>query len=254
MKRFLLYFAILLSLTLTVSCAKKAPTLDTKECKKAEGYFHLGVSYMYNDDPTSALGELLKGEKLCAHDPRIQNALGLVYYAKERFDKSILHLEKALELDPEDADASHNLGVVYLYLNRYDEAIKCFKKALENDLYRNQANSMNAVGWAYYKQNDYANAEKYFKETLNHDRMYLTAYDNLAKVYIALNRFDDAIIELLKALDLNSYYPEALLDIGICYLKMGDKDKAKIEFKKVTQIDPMGKLGSQAQEFLNLLE
>ena len=78
--------------------------------------------------------------------------------------------------------------------------------------------------------------------------------DNIAKVYMNLERYEDAIAELNKALAINEYYVEALLDLGICHLKVGEKEKARENFKKVLEIDPLGKLGSQAQEYLNLLE
>jgi tetratricopeptide (TPR) repeat protein len=253
-KRGLIYSLILLICLIGLSCAKKKPKLDTEPCKKAKGYFLLSVSYINADDPTSALEQLFKGQALCPHDPEIQNALGLVYFAKQRFAKAVNHFELALQYAPDDSDARHNLGIVYVYLNRYDEAIVSFKIALENDLYRNQANSLNAIGWAYYKKGEYTEAEGYFKKTLEHSRMYLPAYDNLAKVYIALDRFEDAIKELTHALELNDLFPEARLDLGICYLKLGDKEKAKEQFKKVLATDPLGKLGSQAQEFLKLLE
>lgn len=254
MNRRILYIFLIAVCAIAISCGKKAPSLDSKECEKAEGYFFLGVSFMNNDDPTTALEELLKAEKLCPNDPRIHNAMGLVYYAKERFDKAILHFQKALLLDPEDSDAAHNLAIVYLYLNRYDEAIALLLGALESDVYRNQANSLNAVGWAYYKKNDYIKAEEFFRKTLEHDRMYLPAYDNLAKVYISLSRFKDAETELVRALNLNEFFIEARLDLGIVYLKSSQQAQACEQFSKVLGIDPLGKLGAQAQEFINLLE
>ena len=239
---------------LAISCSKKPPKLDTKPCNKAKGYFQLGVSYMNADDPISALEQLFKAEKLCPHDSETQNAIGLIYFSKERFEKSIKHFKLALAAKPDYSDAHHNLGVVYLYLNQYDDAINSFTLALQNDLYRNQANSLNALGWAYYKKKDYVNAEKYFKETLEHDRLYLPSYDNLGKVYMALNRFEDALVPLDKAISLNANYVEAIFDRGVCFFKLGLKNKAKSDFEKVKQLDPLGKFGIQSEEYLKLME
>jgi len=254
MKRGIFLAIAILVCIFSISCSKKPPKLDTKPCNKAKGHFQLGVSYMNADDPTSALEQLLKAEKLCPHDPETQNALGLVFYAKERFDKSITHFKLALSYKEDFSDAFHNLGIVYLYLNRYDESISCFKSALTNDLYRNQANSLNALGWAYYKKKDYVNAEKYFKETLEHDRLYLPAYDNLAKVYILLERFEDALVPLDKVIKINANFIEAIFDRGVCFFKLGFKGKAKTDFEKVRELDPLGKFGTQAEEYLKLME
>ena len=44
---------------------------------------------MNSNKSTDALKHLLDAVKLCPHDPEIHNALGLIYFAKERFPKSI---------------------------------------------------------------------------------------------------------------------------------------------------------------------
>lgn len=255
MKRVLVFTLALIMCFFMVSCAsKKKPRMDTKSCDKSNGFYKFGISYFASNDATSALGQLLKAEELCPHDPKIQDALGLVYYSKERFPKAIEHFQKALKWDPNFSNAAHNLGIVYLYLNRYDEAIALFQNALSNDLYRNRANSINALGWAYYKKKDYEMAEKYFKETLEHNRLFYEAYGNLAKVYLSLDRVDDAIDQLSKVLQLYKFYPEAHLDLAKCYIKKGQSQDAVEHLKKVLSIDPLGPLGTQAQKLLNLLE
>ena len=254
MKRTFIYVLAVILCFCALACKKTPPKLDSKQCTKAKGYYQLGVSYMNADDSTSALEEFLKAEEMCPADPDLQNAMGLIYYSKEKFDKAITHLKKAIELDPENSDAKHNLGVLYLYLNQYDSAITLFQEALENDLYRNQANTLNALGWAYFKKKNYLKAEAFFNQTLDRDRLYLPAYVNLGKVYIALERYQDSTAILEKALQLNPYYAEAHLDMGISYMKLGNNEKAVFHFKKALEYEPLGKIGSQAQEFLNLLE
>ncbi|MCZ7586369.1 MAG: tetratricopeptide repeat protein [Deltaproteobacteria bacterium] len=135
-----------------------------------------------------------------------------------------------------------------------DEAINQFSEALADDTYRNRANTLNGLGWAHYKKGDYVRAESYFKEVIDRDRRYMIAYDNLAKVYMATNRIDDAIATLQQVLDQAPLYPEANLDMGICLLKKDDKAKAREHFLQVIKVDPLGKLGSQAQEYMNIIE
>jgi len=244
---------MILAIFLCSSCERKPRVSQVKQ-EKAKASYELAVAYMNKGDGTSALEELMKAVATNPYDANIQNALGLVYYHKEKFDQSLEHFNKALELNPKMSDAKHNLGTVYLYLGRYDEAIKLFSEALADDLYRNQAQTLNSIGWAYFKKQQYTQAEQYFQKVLEHDRLYLIAYDNLAKVYIALNRYEDAIEKLTRVLELAPLYPEAHLDLGICFLKLDRKEDARQHFRKVLEVDPYGKLGSQAQEYINLLE
>jgi type IV pilus biogenesis/stability protein PilW len=235
-------------------CPQKKPSVSAAKQKEAQGHYDMAMAYMQNDKGSQALEELEKAKAVNPFDSEIHNALGLVYFSKERFDKAEEAYKKALEVDPKNSDARHNLGALYLYLGRYDEAVNQFNEALADDTYRNQANTLNALGWTYYKLQDYLRAEQYFKEVIDRDRRYFIAYDNLAKVYMATNRIDDAVAQLAKVLEITPLYPEANLDLGICFLKKGEKAKAREHFMKVLQTDPLGKLGNQAQEYLNILD
>jgi type IV pilus assembly protein PilF len=246
--------AVCAALLVLGGCVPKKPSVSEGKQKEALGHYNMAMAFMQSDKASQALEELEKARDFNPYDSEIQNALGLVYFSKERFEKAEDSYKRALENDPKNSDARHNLGTLYLYQGRYTEAIGMFSEALANDTYRNQANTLNALGWAYYKQQDYARAEGYFKEVINRDGRYVIAYDNLAKVYMATNRFDDAMAELKKVLGLAPMYAEANLDMGICYLKKGEKGKAREHFMKVLQADPLGKLGSQAQEYINILE
>ena len=239
---------------LAVSCGDKKPTVSLAKQKQAQSSYDLAMAFFKSDKGSQAIEEMEKAAKLDPYNADIQNGMGLLYYHKERFEKAEASYKKAIELDPTHADARHNLGTLYLYLGRYHESIGQFNEALANDTYRNQSNSLNSLGWAHYKLQDYVAAEKYFKEVVERDRKYLIAYDNLAKVYMATNRIDDAIEQLNYVIGLAPFYPEANLDMGICMLRNNNKDKAREHFLKVLKVDPMGKMGAQAQEYLNLLE
>ena len=235
-------------------CPKEKPSVSAAKQKEAQGHYDMAMAFMQNDKGSQALDELEKAKAVNPFDSAVSNALGLVYFSKERFDKAEGAYKKAIELDSKNSDARHNLGTLYLYLGRYDEAVNQFNEALADDSYRNQANTLNSLGWICYKQQDYVRAEQYFKDVINRDGRYLIAYDALAKVFMATNRIDDAVAQLNKVLEIAPMYPEANLDLGICFLKKGEKAKARENFMKVLQADPLGKLGSQAQEYLNILD
>ena len=150
-------------------CPQKKPTVSAAKQKEAQGHYDMAMAFMQNDKGSQALDELEKAKAVDPYDSGISNALGLVYFSKERFDKAEVAYKKAIELDPKNSDARHNLGTLYLYLGRYDEAVNQFNEALADDTYRNQANTLNALGWTYFKQQDYVRAEQNFKDVINRD-------------------------------------------------------------------------------------
>jgi type IV pilus assembly protein PilF len=245
---------IAVAVAVTVGCGNKKLSVSLAKQKDAKSSYDLSMAFFMSDKGPQAIEEMLEASELDPYSAKIQNGLGLLYFYKERFEKSEAAYKKAIELDPEFSDAHHNLGTLYLYLGRYPEAVSQFSEALTNDTYRSQSNSLNSLGWALLKMQDYVAAEKHFKDVIERDRKYLIAYGNLAKVYMATNRIDDAVVQLEYVFLQAPFYPEANLDMGICMLKKNNQVKAREHFLKVLQIDPTGKLGAQAQEYLNLLE
>jgi len=233
-------------------CAGK--NIDPKKAKEAEAYYLRAVSYMQKNKPQEALLNLQEAIKLNPKDPRFYDAMGQIYFSDESFGKSEDAYKKAIEVDPAYTDARHNLGVLYNYLGRYDDAVQQFDSVLKDELYRNRANTLNAMGWAYYKKGDYEKAEDAFMRTIKHDRMYLYAYDNLGKVYIDQKRYEEAVSILEQVLKLKSDYPEARLDLGIAYLKLDKSGEAKTEFERVIALDPDGPIGKEAKKYLELLK
>ncbi|MBZ0270399.1 tetratricopeptide repeat protein [bacterium] len=243
-----------LALFATACGGDKKPEVKPDKQKEAESHYELCMAYFQAEKGSEALEECEKARDANPYDSQIHNALGLIYFHKERFEKAEAAYNEALRLDPKNSNARHNLGTLYLYLGRYNEATSSFTEALADDTYRNQANTLNGLGWAAYKQQDYVRAEQYFKEVLDRDARYLIAYDNLAKVYMATDRYDEAIEQLNYVLTLNAEYPEAHLDLALCFIKKNDKEKAREHLLKVLEVDPLGKLGRQAQEYLNILD
>ncbi len=243
-----------MALSMLVSCGNKKPSVSLDKQRQAKADYDLAMAFFKANKGSQAMEEMEKAEKIDPYSAEIQNGMGLLFYHKERFEKAEAAYKRAIDLDPKYSDARHNLGTLYLFLGRYNEAVNEFIEALENDTYRNQSNSLNSLGWAYYKMQNYVEAEKSFKDVIERDRRYLIAYDNLAKVYMATNRIDDAIKELGFVLNIAPLYPEANLDMGMCMLKKGEKETAREHFIKVLEVDPMGKWGAQAQEYLNLLD
>jgi type IV pilus biogenesis/stability protein PilW len=234
------------------SCQRKG--VNEKDENMARSYFEMAVAYMQGGDATGALQELQKAVAINPYDPEYFNALGLVYYSKNKYGKAAANFKKAIEIDPLHSDARHNLGHLYLTQGRYELAIQEFDKALANDLYRNRPQTLNALGYSYFKRRDYIKAEKAFKECIDHDRMYFLSYGNLGKVYIALERYQDAANILERGLQLRPIYPEAMLDLSLVVCKQGNKQRGRELLKRVKQIDPYGEFGARADEYMMLCE
>src|SRR5204862_7515155 len=71
--------------------------------------------------------------------------LGVFYLEMGRFNDSLVHLEKAIEIEPKFADAHYNLGNTYLEMGRGNDAVTQYRKAL--DLNPNDTQALNNMAW-----------------------------------------------------------------------------------------------------------
>jgi TolB-like protein len=79
----------------------------------------------------------LQASKYDETDHIIQMVLGRVLLYRRKFDQAVIHLDRALELNPNDADNLVQLAGSKALLGQGEEGIRLFQKALELNPYHN---------------------------------------------------------------------------------------------------------------------
>jgi TolB-like protein/DNA-binding winged helix-turn-helix (wHTH) protein len=110
--------------------ALKAVTLDSDSAPA-----HLALAEVYFDKWEWANAER-EFQRTLELEPNLANAhnwYGLFLAWSGRPQKALVHLERAVELDPLNPNHSVNLAMGYQYLHQYDRALVQFQKAIEID-------------------------------------------------------------------------------------------------------------------------
>jgi predicted Zn-dependent protease len=126
---------------------------------------------------------------------------------KKKYQESLPHLQKAVELYPKYAEAFNEMGIIHKRQNQVEEAEGMFRKAIEAD-----------PKWVH-------------------------SYLNLAQVQLTKNKFPDLLETTNKVLALNSRLAPALFYSAIAHANLNDLDAAEkaalsadeIEFDRVPQ-------------------
>jgi tetratricopeptide (TPR) repeat protein len=103
-----------------------------------------------------------------------------------RVENTFSKLQKKLKQESGSAKEYYELGSLYLDKKLYVQAAELLKKALkiEGELEpENQALIYNALGYAYFAQEQYDLAIRQYKEALKAIPDYPTALNNLANIY-----------------------------------------------------------------------
>ena len=197
------------------------------------------------------------------------NELGGYYRAVSRYSDGIPLYEKALKLmrDMGLAHSEHygttlvNYATTYTMagdtikaLNLYTEAAEIYAEAGLGADYR-LATLFNNMSFLCQDLEDYPQAQEYLEKSLfilkgleESEIEVAITYSNLANVYLAMDRIDEAKVSVKKALDLfigesgdsDVHYAGAVCTLGEIYFKEADYEKAAALFResmKLTERD-----------------
>ena len=245
---------LLLAALLGISILTGGCSIGEAARKKATYHYQMGLSYLGENNVTGALVEFTEAEKLEPDNPELLNYLGLTLYRKNKYVLAEQKYLRALELKPNNSEVRNNLGVDYLELKRWDEAIAQLKIVTDDIFYSNQeAASMN-LGLAYFGKGDYPKALAIMRGVVNSDSKNPRGMVNLGRIYLAMEKTDEAIYEFNRALKLNKEYANAHYYLGLAFMQAKDKKSAAASFREVLRIAPDSEIGQLSRDYLDHLK
>lgn len=146
---------------------------------------------------------LQKALALVDFDPEVWNFLGIAYWKKGDGQKALEHYRKAISLDNSYALAYSNLGALYL-----------------------------SIFMRSRKREDYFQSMEYFKKAIELDPDLAVAYRGLGLGYKAIGKTEEAISIWEKALGLSSKDDFLVYLLGNVNLEIGRKAQALKYFEK----------------------
>lgn len=138
-------------------------------------------------------------------------ARGAAYERDGKVKEATADLQAAMKLVPTSAQIMNYLG--YMWIDKginVDEAFELLQKA--HLLAPQDGAITDSLGWAYYKQGDYATAMTYLVVATEQDPESPEIYDHLGDAFAKLGRMEDARREWQRALDLVAAGKEAPSD------------------------------------------
>jgi tetratricopeptide (TPR) repeat protein len=160
---------------------------------------------LLNDNP-AAIRWL---EQSVAMEPANKEAwyyLGRAYYTASRIPDARAAFEQVLQIEPRDARAENNLGLIFESGGKTDDALAAYR---------------NAITW---QKENAPSAEQ--------------PYLNLGSLLVTLDRGEEAISPLRKAVELASTNSQCHLRLGTAYLHLNWLDEAQKELLEAVRLNP----------------
>ena len=205
-------------------------------------------------------GRLDEGTQLCheglQRNPENLNllfTLGGIYFKQERYIEAInTHeeflrqretAEKSPNLDANVVDTwsfgsiiRDNIGQCYRLLRDYEKAINCLKDAIAQD--DQCLNLYKSLFLCYIEIEDFLNAESVLESAVEAGIADDFTFVQLGDLYKRENRFDEAIKEYGKAIEINPDNLDAYNSWGYVLLMKGQKEDAHSKLSRALELDP----------------
>jgi len=139
-----------------------------------------------------------------------QHQEGTKLMLEKKYQKAILFLNKAVELNPEFKEAYYNLGLSYERLGKYKDAIKNLKEAIK--LSPDDANAYYALGYVYYQKKKNKQAVEAFENAARLKPKNPFTHSKLGYAYLAWGKEERAREQYQVLKSLNSELADELYD------------------------------------------
>ena len=143
--------------------------------------------------------------------------------------------EAAIAIRPDSNDVRYKVAEIYFQLEEYENARDAFLAFLK--LEPNNITALNYIGYISEKLSNYAAAAEYYERVLDISADNLYALNHLGLAYKQLQRFDEGITVLRKALLLDPRCERTECEnlhnyLGLIYLEQGEVGEAVAEFRE----------------------
>jgi protein O-mannosyl-transferase len=168
------------------------------------------------------------------NNPVAENSYGCALFDENRLEDAVLHLRKAVRLDPVFATAVTNLAKVYIKQGKYNESAVC----LDDIIRRNEgtADTYYNLAIAMSLQKKYDEAIKYFTKTLKIDSQYPDVHYRMGAVLLEAGKTSEAITHLNEALQTGKNKADIYINLGTAYTQLGKYNLALENWTKAAEL------------------
>jgi len=248
------FFICFLSIVIVASCS--TPGEIKKNSLKASFRLENGNSFFSKGQLAEAISEYEAALEFDNSNPNIHNNLGLAYFARDRFDLSLKHLDQALTLNSNYTEARNNRGKIYVQLQQFEKAEKDFLISEQDLKYTKADETYSYLALIYFKKGEFEKAEIFSNKAIKFDEGNCLGRSTLGRISYEKKKFIEALKILSKATNTckEAGFEEPEYFSALSYFHLGDKSKSVTILERLIAEYPNGNYFKQAEEILNIIK
>lgn len=182
---------VLIGLFFLSGCQSNPKMAPEKVDRRAELHYQVGIDALHKNQLPKAFDELMMSDELKPRQPEVLDALAYAWRLREDYERSEQYYKKALSAGG-GATTHTNYGSLLVVLQRYSEAEEQLQKALQDPRYRNQHLAWINLGDVYIAQDKFNEAiEAYRQAKIINPRQDISRLKE-AEAYVKYNRLNYA--------------------------------------------------------------
>lgn len=212
----------------------------------ADHWRELGRCLRNQEKVEEALKAFQKAAEIEPHNPYILHDIGSAFIDLDQAEKAVEALRQAIRLKHDSGNTHYEISRAFLKLKNYQEAEKSAQVALRYDPDKEckrislSIAAMENLGVALTKQGRFEEAEACFRQNLG---LVTLTYFNLGMMFYWMKRYDDALENFRRALELKPESAEYHNLLGDTYDELGQFDEAEKYLRSAIKMDKNYALG-----------
>jgi tetratricopeptide (TPR) repeat protein len=181
-------------------------------------------------------------------------------YREQKFDEAIAQFELFIEKNPQAYQVRISIGDCHREKGDFEKATAIYNELIERSktdaaLGKDMmAKALAGLGNIMIKQNKIAEAQDYFKQSIeNSPKDEILAY-NVGEIYFSNQGLDEALKYFELASKIKPEWADPCFKLGMVYLNKADNANAITKFEKFLALEPDGERAALARNILNTIK
>lgn len=224
----------------TQSAIKLAKQIITKTPTDYKAHYYLGKAYIQDNRPELALTEFryVKDNALFGEDLKeipFRKELANLYRKFNQSEEALQELLLLTKLSPEDSDVYFQAGEVLMDLGKLENALNLFRNCTKLDKRNDKAYA--EIGRLLFRSKQFKDAKRELDYAIALNPENYACYYYLGKILKDSHDFQGAIKDFEKAQRDPDYKQRALIERATCYMNANRFDNAQIDLTRAIEAD-----------------